>query len=162
MPDDLVETEYLHYALSATTSTLASFGQGSTFAELSRALLAAFQLPLPPLPEQRAIVRYLDYVDRRIRRYVAAKRKLIELLEEERKNATFEAIQSLDSRSCRLEVVANLAARPIERASDETYTPVGLYNRGRGIFKKVPRSGNELGGSSFFWVEEGDLGSVDN
>ena len=41
-------------------------------------------LPLPPIPEQRAIVRYLDYVDRRIGRYVAAKRKLIALLEEER------------------------------------------------------------------------------
>ena len=40
--------------------------------------------PLPPLPEQAAIVRYLDYVDRRIRRYVSAKRKLIALLDEER------------------------------------------------------------------------------
>ena len=29
-------------------------------------------------------MRYLDYVDRRVRRYVAAKRKLIALLEEER------------------------------------------------------------------------------
>ena len=27
--------------------------------------------PLPPIPEQAAIVRYLDHVDRRIRRYVA-------------------------------------------------------------------------------------------
>ena len=42
------------------------------------------QLPLPPLPEQRAIVRYLDHADRRIRRYVDAKRKLIALLEEEK------------------------------------------------------------------------------
>ena len=40
--------------------------------------------PLPPLPEQRAIARYLDHVDRRIRHYVAAKRKLIGLLEEEK------------------------------------------------------------------------------
>ena len=41
------------------------------------------EFPLPPLDEQRAIVRYMDYVDRRIRWYVAAKRKLIALLEEE-------------------------------------------------------------------------------
>ncbi len=84
VPDDAVKTEYLHYALSTTTSTLASFGQGSTFTELSRTLLAAFQLPLPPLPEQAAIIRYLDYVDRRVRRYVNAKGKLIALLEEEK------------------------------------------------------------------------------
>ena len=38
----------------------------------------------PPLPEQRGIVRYLDHVDRRIRRYVSAKRKLIALLAEEK------------------------------------------------------------------------------
>ena len=41
-------------------------------------------LPLPPLPEQTTIVRYLDHADRRIRRYISAKRKLIALLEEER------------------------------------------------------------------------------
>ncbi len=38
----------------------------------------------PPVPEQTAIVRYLDHADRRIRRYVNAKRKLIALLEEEK------------------------------------------------------------------------------
>ena len=39
---------------------------------------------VPPLPEQTTIVRYLDHVDRRIRRYVAAKQQLIALLEEEK------------------------------------------------------------------------------
>ena len=39
---------------------------------------------VPPLAEQRAIVRYLDHADRRIRRYVDAKRKLVDLLEEEK------------------------------------------------------------------------------
>ena len=42
----------------------------------------------PPAPTPRlsssAIVRYLDHADRRIRRYVSAKRKLITLLEEEK------------------------------------------------------------------------------
>jgi type I restriction enzyme S subunit len=39
---------------------------------------------LPPLSEQSSIVRFLDYVDRRIRRYIRAKQKLIELLEEQK------------------------------------------------------------------------------
>ena len=79
-----VQPEYLHYALATCRENLAVLGQGSTFTELSGTQLSDFRLPLPPLREQQAIVRYLDYVDRRIRRYVAAKRKLIALLEEEK------------------------------------------------------------------------------
>ena len=41
--------------------------------------------PVPPLTEQRAIVRCLDYFDRRIQRYVWAKQGLIKLLEEQKK-----------------------------------------------------------------------------
>ena len=37
-------------------------------------------------------MRYLDYVDRRVRRYVAAKRKLIALLEEERQAVIHQAV----------------------------------------------------------------------
>src|SRR3990172_12266670 len=39
---------------------------------------------LPPLPEQAAIVRYIDHADRRIRLYIRAKQKLIKLLEEQK------------------------------------------------------------------------------
>lgn len=39
---------------------------------------------VPPLPEQRAIVRFLDRADERIQRFVSAKERLIALLEEER------------------------------------------------------------------------------
>jgi len=48
------------------------------------ATLASQRLPLPPLSEQRAIVCYLDHVDRRIQRYIEAKEKLITLLQEAR------------------------------------------------------------------------------
>ena len=39
---------------------------------------------VPPLSEQAAIVRFLDHIDRRIRRYIRAKQKLITLLEEQK------------------------------------------------------------------------------
>ena len=57
---------------------------GVAYPAISETKLGTLFLVLPPLPEQAAIVRYLDYVDRRIRRYVTAKRKLIALLEEEK------------------------------------------------------------------------------
>ena len=55
-------------------------------------LLKCELFPRPPLPEQRAIVRYLDHVDDRIRRYVSAKERLIALLEEERQAVIHRAV----------------------------------------------------------------------
>ena len=57
---------------------------GVTRYGLTHTGIQSVQIPLPPLPEQRATVRYLDHVDRRIQRYVSAKRRLIALLEEEK------------------------------------------------------------------------------
>ena len=54
--------------------------------------IKAIRLPLPPVPEQVAIVRYLDHADRRIRRYVDAKRKLIALLKEEKQAIVNQAV----------------------------------------------------------------------
>jgi type I restriction enzyme S subunit len=47
-------------------------------------LLKCEAFPRPPDSEQAAIVRYLDHVDRRVRRLVRAKRKLIALLTEQK------------------------------------------------------------------------------
>ena len=47
---------------------------------------------LPPLDEQEAIVRYLDYVDRRVRRNIRAKQKLIKLLEEQKQAIIHQAV----------------------------------------------------------------------
>ena len=52
--------------------------------QLSDEAFLAAPLPLPPPAEQSAIVRFLDHADRRIRRYIRAKEKLIELLEEQK------------------------------------------------------------------------------
>ena len=47
---------------------------------------------LPALPEQTAIVRYLDYVERRVRRYIQAKQRLIGLLEEQKQAIIHRAV----------------------------------------------------------------------
>ncbi len=62
-------------------------GQNIDYEKLSRSVL-----PLPPLPEQVAIVRFLDFVDRRIRRSIRAKRKLIALLNEQKQAIIHQAV----------------------------------------------------------------------
>lgn len=47
---------------------------------------------LPPKEEQSAIVRYLDHIDRRIRHYIRAKKKLIKLLEEQKQVIIHQAV----------------------------------------------------------------------
>ena len=79
------------------------------------------------------------------------------MLEEEYRVATWEAVRSPKTQSLRLEVAADWVRRPVTRSDEETYIPVGLYNRGRGIFQKEPTKGSDLGDSDFFWIQEGDL-----
>ena len=47
---------------------------------------------VPPLSEQSAIVRFLEHADRRIRRYIRAKEKLIALLEEQKQAIINQAV----------------------------------------------------------------------
>ena len=65
---------------------------GVAYPAISETKLGTLFLVLPPLSEQHAIVRYLDHVDRRIRRYVSAKRKLIALLDEEKQAIVNQAV----------------------------------------------------------------------
>jgi type I restriction enzyme S subunit len=48
--------------------------------------------PLPPFPEQVDIVRFLHHADRRIRKYIHAKQKLIKLLEEQKQAIIHRAV----------------------------------------------------------------------
>ena len=81
-----LEPKFAGYALDcpAAQTQKSLMGRGITIMHIYSGQIKYLWLPLPPHPEQAAIVRYLDHADRRIRRYVEAKRKLIALLEEEK------------------------------------------------------------------------------
>ncbi len=64
----------------------------STIENVNGEKYANAPLPLPPYPEQTAIVRFLDHFDRRIRRYLRAKEKLIAVLEEQKQAITHQAV----------------------------------------------------------------------
>ena len=115
---------------------------------ITKSTFLSARIPLPPLPEQRAIVRYLDHADRRIRRYVSAKRKLIALLEEERQAIVNRAvIRGLDPNARlkpsgvpwlgdvpehwevrRLRTVAVMRVSNVDKHTREDEVPVRLCN----------------------------------
>ncbi|RMF46519.1 MAG: restriction endonuclease subunit S, partial [Bacteroidetes bacterium] len=69
-----------------------SKGIGSGFNRLYTPDFGAVPIASPPLHEQTAIVRFLDWADRRIRRYIHAKQKLIKLLEEYKQALIHQAV----------------------------------------------------------------------
>ncbi len=89
-----IEPKFTGYALDcpAAQTQKSLMGRGITIMHIYSSQLKYLWLPLPPLAEQAAIVRYLDHADGRIRRYVSAKRKLIALLEEEKQAVINQAV----------------------------------------------------------------------
>ena len=71
--------------LAAATTT-------TGLANLNGRIIGNARIPMPPLDEQAAIVRYLDDAEQRIRAYVSVKERLIALLEEERQAVIHQAV----------------------------------------------------------------------
>ena len=78
------ETRFFYYQLLTARQELESWGQGSTFQELSRDKLGAIYLVAPPLSEQCAIAAFLDRETARIDTLIEKIRKSIDLLREYR------------------------------------------------------------------------------
>ena len=88
--------DYFHNLLrsAAYKWELQTRSKGVWLSRLQLSDLAFLDMPIivPPKDEQSSIVRYLDYIDRRIRRYIRSKQKLIKLLEEQKQAIIHQAV----------------------------------------------------------------------
>ena len=93
-PDRPVDPRYFGYATDCEPAIVqkARMGRGITVYHIYGPQLKRLALPLPPLPEQTAIARFLDHADRRIQRYIRAKEKLIALLEKQTQALILDAV----------------------------------------------------------------------
>ena len=129
----------------------------TTMTTIDQESIVSTQIPVPPLDEQKAISSFLDVETSKIDGLVSEQRRLIQLLTEKRDSLARRATQLPETKHLRLGVVADQMERQIERIDDEEYTPIGMYNRGRGIFHKEPTLGADLGDSTFFRIAEDDF-----
>jgi type I restriction enzyme S subunit len=114
-------------------------------------------LPIPPIDEQAAIAAFLEGETTKIAALVAAQRRLVALLKERISSQVLSKAGLAAAKEMRLEHACTVIQRPVEQAFGEIYEPLGLFNRGRGLFHKDPRRMEEMGDSDFFWVQTGDL-----
>ena len=83
---------YVHAYLYSIRLNVRSIKQTTGIQNLDSSAYLGETIGVPPLPEQAAIVPFLDHADRRIRRYIRAKQKLIKLLEEQKQAIIHRAV----------------------------------------------------------------------
>ena len=76
-PNDVLNGDYLFYALKGTLSEMRSLTYGTVFETITRRTFDNWQIPLPSLPEQRAIAQVLGTLDDKIE----LNRRMNEMLE---------------------------------------------------------------------------------
>ncbi|MUL00826.1 hypothetical protein GNP89_01180 [Aliivibrio fischeri] len=63
VPLDRVDSTYLYYCMLFHSPMLEVLGNGATFKEVSKKIVEEFEIPLPPLEEQKRIAAILDKAD---------------------------------------------------------------------------------------------------
>lgn len=63
IPGESVDGLYLYYCMKHSSQRLQALGNGATFKEVSKKIVEEFEIPLPPLPEQKRIAAILDKTD---------------------------------------------------------------------------------------------------
>lgn len=138
-------------ALRATGNFIRD-GQDLNFSNFS-----LVDLPYPPMEDQALIARYLDWHGAMTGRLIRAKRGILALIAEQREVVTREALEHRETKEVRFGRVADCVFREVDRTAASQLVAIGLFNRGRGIFQKPALEGDELGQSTFSWVQDGDL-----
>ena len=155
----ILDGTFLGYLLRAEwwISEVIARSVGVSYPAINSSDLIGLNVPIPAWHEQIQIARFLGNETARIDALIEEQQRLIELLKEKRKSIALAAMADQSLPLVRIENVVEVVARPVNQKEGETYTPIGLFNRDRGLFHKEPREMQDMGGSDFFWIRNGDL-----
>jgi restriction endonuclease S subunit len=91
-PLESVSIGFLHKVVKMAKPHLIEQSYGGGQPNINAEIVRALRAPIPPLPEQAAIVHFLDHANQKIDRYIRAKRKLIALLNEQKQAIIHRAV----------------------------------------------------------------------
>ena len=167
------------YALSSPyfVDRVVALSVGVSYPAINASELACLDIAFPPIPEQQAIVAFLDRETARIDALVAKKDRLIELLQEKRTALITRAVtKGLDPNApvkdsgvewlgeipahwetTKLRRLLTLVAHHVDVHPEQIYQEIGIRSWGRGIFHKDPVTGANLGDKRVFKLRPGEL-----
>ena len=132
-------------------------GKMGTQLNLNTDTVGGICIAVPPAHELSKVLEFLDHETARIDELIEEQQRLIELLKEKRRSIVLSALSDQSLPLLRIGHVVDVICRPVKQREDESYTPIGLLNRDRGLFHKEPRDMQDMGDSDFFWIKNGDL-----
>lgn len=155
--DILAKYNYYFFKSKKTKEYFLVNANGTTIIGVSLDTIKNTPQIIPPLKEQEQIVSYLDIKSKNIKLLIEQIKKKIELLKEKRLKLVEKILLNSNNKRIQLKHLVKLMNRPVYKENNKTYTKVGMYNWGRGIFKYTALRGSDLGDSSFNYLKEGDL-----
>lgn len=146
---------YIHYLLHSydIKKVFYSYG-GGVRQSIGYKDIRYLQLPVPPRLEQDQIVRFLDWKVSRINKLISVKQKQLEEFKA-LVNKQFVQLSSQANKRVRLKYLVELDSDFIQIQDDCYYIKTGMYNRGRGIFRREAILGKNMGDSSFQKIHAG-------
>ena len=148
---------FFFYGISAPLKIINDLTFATTVKHLASSQILKTRFPIPPETELENIARFLDHETARIDALIEEQQRLIELLKEKRRGIVLSALSDTSLPLVRIGHAVDVISRPVKQKEDESYTPIGLFNRDRGLFHKEPREMQDMGDSDFFWIKNGDL-----
>lgn len=112
---------------------------------------------LPDLETQKAIANFLDRETARVDQLIEKKQRFVAGASSRIEALVDQAISDPSIPRIRFENVVRRMQRPVVLSEHEELVRLGLYNRGRGIFKKAAADEEGMGASDFYFVKAGDL-----
>ena len=148
-----IDPNYLNYLLRSYDLTKVFYSMGGGLRQsLNYSDVKRLPIIVPSLPEQKAIVAFLDHEITKIDNLILEQEKLVRLMKERLDTLVLSSFEAKDTSHNRLVHAVDVIERPVIQQDGEMYEPLGLFNRGRGLFHKELRAKSEMGDSDFFWI----------
>ena len=115
------------------------------------------RIPVPDVNAANVVADFLDRETLRIDRLIEQKRRFLRGVGHRIEALVDQAVSDTSIPHIRFEHLTRRVFRPVLLSDHDELVRLGLYNRGRGIFKKPAADEEGMGDSEFCYVKAGDL-----
>lgn len=155
-----VDTDFLRYLFSSSDFVAAGIRNmtgASGLRRVSEKGILNYRPRVTDLHRQKSIADFLDRETSLIDRLIEKKHRFVDLAAKRVDGLVDKAISDPMVSWVRFENAVRRVHRPVVLSDHDTLIRLGLYNRGRGIFRKPAADEEGMGASDFFFVKAGDL-----